>query len=289
MKSDLRALADQVRSIDLVSVLRALNCTPDPDDRKKWHTPAGPISVSGQKFMSWHQQTGGGGAIDLVMQVCDLTFVPAVRWLSEQFAIVNMPQGSPLITGHSSKNQFHARSILEMPFPNHAKLCQVLHYLIHIRKLPKQGLDDLIVSGNLYADARSNAVFVMRDFKGKISGAELCGTGAVPFKQLAKGSDKKESFFSCGTTLVTRIALCESAIDALSFCILHPTFRAVSTAGSSYAPNWLHRFVKSNFQVFCAFDADPAGDAMASALISRFPTIQRLRPTSKDWNEVLSR
>jgi len=161
MKSDLRALADQVRSIDLVSVLRVLNYTPDPEDRKKWHTPKGTISVSGQKFMNWHQLAGGGGAIDLLMQVCDLSFVSAVRWLSAHFAILNTPQGSPeLITGHSSENQLHARSILEMPFPNHSRLCHVLHYLICIRKLPKQWLDDLIVSGNLYADSRSNAVFV---------------------------------------------------------------------------------------------------------------------------------
>jgi hypothetical protein len=39
--------------------------------------------------------------------------------------------------------------------------------------------------------------------------------------------------------------------------------------------------------MFCGFDADDTGEAMAQAMIARHPAIRRLRPTRKDWNEVL--
>jgi hypothetical protein len=39
--------------------------------------------------------------------------------------------------------------------------------------------------------------------------------------------------------------------------------------------------------IFCGFDADDTGEAMAQAMIALHPSIRRLRPTRKDWNEVL--
>jgi hypothetical protein len=40
--------------------------------------------------------------------------------------------------------------------------------------------------------------------------------------------------------------------------------------------------------VFCGFDADPAGDNMAAALIAGYPSVKRLRPSSHDSNDVLT-
>ncbi len=39
--------------------------------------------------------------------------------------------------------------------------------------------------------------------------------------------------------------------------------------------------------LYCGFDLDPPGEAMAQAMIALHPSIQRLRPSAKDWNEVL--
>jgi 5S rRNA maturation endonuclease (ribonuclease M5) len=61
----------------------------------------------------------------------------------------------------------------------------------------------------------------------------------------------------------------------------------ISTAGANVFPDWLLRFHEQDYVVFCAFDADEAGDSMAHALISRFPSIQRIRPSLKDWNDLL--
>jgi len=41
--------------------------------------------------------------------------------------------------------------------------------------------------------------------------------------------------------------------------------------------------------VYCGFDADPTGDGMARAMIETHPAVKRLRPSLKDWNELLVR
>jgi hypothetical protein len=39
--------------------------------------------------------------------------------------------------------------------------------------------------------------------------------------------------------------------------------------------------------LFCGFDRDDTGEAMAQAMIRFHPSIHRLRPSRKDWNDVL--
>jgi hypothetical protein len=64
-----RARADRLRALPLSAVLVALEAVRDPHDPAKWRTARGILSVSGSKFISWNLDTGGGGAIDLVMHV----------------------------------------------------------------------------------------------------------------------------------------------------------------------------------------------------------------------------
>jgi len=45
--------------------------------------------------------------------------------------------------------------------------------------------------------------------------------------------------------------------------------------------------VRNSQPLFCGFDADPTGDAMAQCMRDLHPSIRRLRPAAKDWNEFL--
>ena len=83
------------------------------------------------------------------------------------------------------------------------------------------------------------------------------------------------------------IILVESAIDAISCFALYPQHRCISTAGSRPNPRWLAPLIGQGYRVYCGFDADPTGEAMAHAMIALHPTLQRLRPTRHDWNDVL--
>jgi hypothetical protein len=78
---------DQLRRVPLAAVLREIGAQRDRSDKAKWHTPKGAISITGMKFMNWHQSLGGGGAIDLAMHLNDLDFKRAVAWLQHHFFI----------------------------------------------------------------------------------------------------------------------------------------------------------------------------------------------------------
>ncbi len=271
-----RELAQTLRSIPLDQVLPLVGAQPDRFDHHKWHTPRGDLSITGPKFMNWHLDCGGGGAIDLVIHVLELDFKDALDWLAIHFPDAPQPV-API----------PPRSNIQLPLQDPDQLARVTNYLINHRRLPAALLYPLIESGSLYADARANAVFLMHDSHNLPVGAELRGSSFSCWRGMAPGSRKDLGFFSIPTHPMPSIILCESAIDAISCFALHPTHRCLSTAGARPNPSWLPLIIASASHVLCAFDSDPTGDAMAQFLISQHPSVQRLRPPLKDWNDVL--
>jgi hypothetical protein len=273
----IRDLADQVRTIPWEAVLGHSGAQPDQSDPRKWHTLQGVLSVTGAKFMNWNRGTGGGGAIDLVIHLHRLGFQEAVQWLGRHFPSSPCPPPDPVLP----------KAPLPLPPPDPAKLGRVRHYLVHERALPPALIDPLIQSGTLYADSRANAVFLLRGKQNQPVGAELRGTTPRPWRGMAPGSRKDFGFFSIPTAPLPPIILCESAIDAVSCFALHPRRRCISSAGARPNPLWLPSLIAQGAQLYCGFDADPTGDAMAHTMISLHPTVQRLRPNQHDWNDAL--
>ena len=270
---------DQLRAIPLEAVLRLCGAQPDRHDRCKWHTAMGTISVTGAKFINWNRAIGGGGAIDLVIHLRHLPFKETLDWLEGQFP--NPPPPVP-----SAR-----RPSLKIPSADPQKLWRIKGYLRHQRGLPEAWLDPLIRSGLLYADAHANAVFLLLGKENTPVGAELRGTTDRPWRGMAPGSQKDLGFFSIPPARAQPaqpIILCESAIDAISCCALHPDHRCISTAGARPNPKWLPALVEQGLPIYCGFDGDPTGDHAANAMTSLFPAIQRLRPTRHDWNAVLT-
>jgi len=119
-------------------------------------------------------------------------------------------------------------------------------------------------------------------------GAELRGTTAVAWRGMAPGSRKDQGCFAIpDAALLTTSVLCESAIDAISCHALHPQYRCLSTAGARPNPAWLPELAGQGRQLYCGFDRDDTGEAMALSMMRLYPSIQRLRPSRKDWNDVL--
>src|SRR5437870_721556 len=141
---------DPLRRIPLTAVLRACGAQPDRYDKAKWHTSEGTLSITGTKFMNWHCSHGGGGAIDLAMHLNHLAFPAAVRWLERQFPIP--PQAPP---GQLSPRR------LSLPPPDPHQLPAVTRYLLQQRAIPGSLIQSLVASGQLYADGRANAVFLL--------------------------------------------------------------------------------------------------------------------------------
>ena len=272
-----RARADRLRAVPPSVVLAALEAVRDPHAPAKWHTARGVLSVSGPKFMNWRQGIGGGGAIDLVMHLRQVGFGQALEWLEQRFGCCSSlpPQATP-------QTRF-----LVLPPPVAGNWLRVRRYLVEDRKLPATLLEPLVQSGVLYADARANAVFLLLDTAALAVGAELRGTTALAWRGLAPGSCKDRGFFGVSTTTNRAIALCESAIDALSCHVLHPDYRCLSTSGARPDPAWLPALIAQGLPIYCGFDADPSGDAMAQRMHALHPCILRLRPPAKDWNDLL--
>lgn len=276
-RQPIREQADQLRDLPLESVLQAWGAQRDRDDPRKWHTSQGVLSVRGAKFMNWNRAIGGGGAIDLAIHLTNQAFPKALQWLGEHFSGRALPPNpEPL-----------PQSLFIRPDPDPDKLDRVIHYLVAQRGLPHGLITLLIQAGSLYADRRANAVFLLRDPQTLPVGAELRGTTARPWRGMAPGSRKDLGCFAIPPTPQPSIVLCESAIDAISCLALHPHHLCISTAGARPNPRWLPTFIDQGHQIYCGFDADPTGDAMACAMISLHPTVKRLRPSLKDWNEVL--
>lgn len=282
-----RQRAEVLRAVPLPQVLAQLDAVADPHDPAKWRTARGVLSVTGAKFFNWSQNAGGGGAIDLVMHLRQVGFGQALQWLVERFGLVPPTQPIAQATAHT----------LWLPAPTPHLWPRVERYLIEDRRLPRSLLAPLVRAGLLYADARANAVFLLGASPAAAVGAELRGTclrrgfgrqaTSAPWRGLAPGSRKDAGFFSASAASAQAIVLCESAIDAISCHALYRAYRCLSTSGARPDPAWLPALLHSALPLFCGFDADPTGDAMAHRMIELHPAIARLRPPAKDWNDVL--
>jgi hypothetical protein len=259
-------------------VLRAAGAAPDPHDKARWHTTAGTISVTGAKFFNWHRGVGGGGAIDLVIHLYGLDFTRAVAWLRGR-----LPDGAPAPSPPPTSSPQ-----LRLPTPCTGGLSVVRRYLTGPRRLSPAVVERLVRRGSLYADHHDNAVFLLRGKHHQTVGAELRGTGPRPWRGMAPGSRKNRGCFSVRDTHIQAIVLCESAIDAISCLQLQSHRWCIPTAGARANPAWLPDLIRLGLPVHCGFDADPTGDAMAKAMIARYPAVTRLRPPRHDWNDVLT-
>ena len=262
--------------------MRSWGAVRDRRDKARWHTPRGPLSVTGTKFFNWHDRDGGGGAIDLVMHLGGCDARQAIEWLWHHYGDSQVAQTNPPAASDStSSRQLH------LPDSNPANLERVRRYLHQRRCLSGKTLASLIDDGKLYADNRGNAVFLMVAGKpNRPIGAELRGTGTRVWRGLAPGTRRDDGYFWIGGAGARGIVLCESAIDAIS-CLQLQTQKAaglreecicISTAGVRSDAPWLRPLLGRGYAIYCGFDTDEAGEAASRQMIARQPSIQRLRP-----------
>lgn len=265
-----------IRSIELVDVLRVIGCKPDPRDKNNWKTPAGRLTVTGQKFYGHDCRKGGGGAIDLVMLLNTTDFKGAVAWLSAELG-----RGAVDDRCYSWKApEVAIKKMSEIPAPLDVHWPRVRRYLTSRRCLSGPLIDQLHADGSIYSDKYANAVFRL----GRMQGAELRGTGSQKFH----GVRGEKMTFTLPTTGPQKIAFVESAIDALSLRTLGFKGEVVSLTGNSaeIARDLVCQYRKRGYEVIAAFDTDAAGEQMA---LSLGEGVERQRPSAgcKDWNEVL--
>jgi len=309
-REDYKALAAQLRAIPLESVIERLGGQVDRHNAHKWHVNGEHISITGERFYNHDRQQGGGGAIDLVMHATRYDYREAVAYLRDTHG-AEAAVGAA--TWHGARQaQREAQEIVEReerpafraPAPDEARWPGVRAYLVEQRQIPAGLVDQMHGRGTVYADARSNAVFIRSDEDGQAVGASLRGTAeGSEFKGLAAGTRRDEGHFSftVGTAemhAAPQVYITESPIDALSRAALllaagdrhEMTF--ASTDGHGELPRrQIDEGLARHALVHCSFDNDAGGATLWKRVQEAYPraeAIVRDRPPTgcKDWNDA---
>ena len=160
--------------------------------------------------------------------------------------------------------------------------------------LEKNLVEKWISSGDIYEEKKHhNVVFVGRDADGIPRYAHCRGTGEIKYRGDVAESDKSCGFSHRGTD--NQLFVFEAAIDLLSFIQLFPKDwkkrSYLSLGGISSAA--LMAFLSERPQitsVFLCLDNDQPGNEACEKLAEEIPdgySIIRLKPSRKDWNEIL--
>jgi len=311
LREDYRALAAQIRAIDLPTVIERLGGQVDRYDAHKWHVAGEHISITGERFYNHDRQQGGGGAIDLVMHAAGYDYRASVAYLrdahrAEAAVIAVTWQRAREARREAQEIVRHAeRAPVLVPDVDEDRWPRVRAYLTEERGLPSPLIDALHKESLIYADGRANAVFLRVDHEGLISGASLRGTlPGSEFKGLAPGSRRDEGHFAftIGTpelSMTPQYYITESAIDALSRAALlaqtdeRGVHVFVSTDGHGELPRrWIDDGLERRGLIHCGFDNDRGGDTLWKRVREAYPRAEQIvreRPPGgvKDWNDAL--
>jgi len=308
-----KALADEVRGIDLRDVLTALGASQDRHDRHMWRLDDHRINLdaTGRKFTNYGPGGGqGGGAIDLVKHVTGYSFTDAVDYLAQRHGVIG---ALAAVREHAPRQvEEIAAAPFQLPPRDEEAWPTVRAYLTRERHLSPERVDELHERGDVYAERSgryTNAVFVRRDEEDIPTGASRRGVG-TSFKGLARGSDRQRGHFTINMGALRStisdytspaLVVVESAIDAMSYADLHPHMvgQIVSTDGNGEPPSALmKRALDKLWTMRGAFDRDLTGDAMWEVIKDVFPAeamadggrqpLWRETPKhGKDWNDEL--
>ena len=314
LQRDYRAMTAQLRAVDLPTVIERLGGEQDKHDRHKWRIDGEHVSMTNGVFYNHDRQSGGGGAIDLVQHLTGYDFKDAVAYLRDQHG------GEAAVTAatwHAARaGQVQAQDIVDhaerpafrAPTPDETRWSGVRTYLVEQRALPAGLVDDVHQRGIVYADSRSNAVFLRQDADGNAdgnaTGASLRGTlPGSEFKGLAAGTRRDEGHFAFTVGkpemhAAPQVYVVESPIDGLSRAALlraagdrhEMTF--ASTDGHGELPRrQIDEGLARHALVHCSFDNDAGGTTLWKRVQEAYPraaAIVRDRPPAgcKDWNDA---
>ena len=237
-------------------------------------------TVSGNRWYR-HSQGRGGYPVDFVMEFYNATFPEAVKKLiGEEGEGRNSTCPAPSPDFRLPEKE-----------ENNEK---IIRYLTENRGIEKNLVEEWISSGDIYEEKKHhNVVFVGRDADGIPRYAHCRGTSEIKYRGDVAGSDKSCGF--CHRGMDNQLFVFEAAIDLLSFIQLFPKDwkkrSYLSLGGISGVA--LRAFLSERPQitsVFLCLDNDQAGNEACEKLAEEIPdgySVIRLKPSRKDWNEIL--
>lgn len=311
------------RQPTMQEIAEELGFVHDRRDKSKYHLGSDPYALDFDKGL-WRDlvsNKGGKGGVSLIQHCLNMARGQAMSWLREKFGSRNVSAASEHIDNalDGIKLPWSKREPFQAPEQSKWAWGDVKGYLLG------RGLHPVIIDylhdekKVLYAETAGiaagmqddryqyltakkqgtvfdNAVFLATAPGGKVTGAEVRGTGTQPYKGAAIGTDKGAGAFSVGETEKPQeIVVVEAAIDAISYFQLHhksPGLLVLSTAGGGHdgVLKWIDAHPAASITL--AHDNDSAGNSMAAALAldldEKGRTHGRHAPSRKDWNAELT-
>lgn len=242
----------------------------------------------------WEAEKKGGGPIQFVMMMKQLSWVEAVKeLLKESDPDCQYHPGSDPVQAHRK-----AKSMFRLPAKN-TTYEHIFAYLIKSRKLDQGLIQQLVKDKKLYEDVNQNCVFVGYDPEGAARFASMRGTKTQrPYKGDAAGSDKRYAFSCTGST--DTVYIFEAPIDLISYqSMLKQSGREladhyITLAGISIAAleRYLIDYPDIRKLVVCT-DHDEAGEEAFRQIYKTYDRTCEVRRQSpkpyKDFNEYLIR
>ena len=223
----------------------------------------------------------GGYPVDFVMEFYNATFPETVKMLIGE-------------EGEGRQKSCPAPSQdFRLPEKNEDNE-KIIKYLTEKREIQKKLVEEWIDRDDIYEEKEHhNVIFIGRDADGIPRYAHCRETGEIKYCGDVSGSDKSYGFSHRGTD--NQLFVFEAAIELLSFIQLFPKDwkkRSYLSPGgvSSVA---LMPFLSERPQitsVFLCLDNDQTGneacEKLAGEILEGYSVI-RLKPSRKDWNEIL--
>jgi hypothetical protein len=254
-----------------------------------WHTEGnGSLRIQGNKWYR-NSQGAGGNAVDFLMLYCGFSAKEAIEALA-QYTIINK---KCWVKEKNINTSFQFE-----PLQYAADQRRVIAYLVKTRRIPYDIVIAEIHAGLLFQEPQTgNAVFLMTDELGNITGAEVVGTIThFSFKGVKAGSgcgfgysfgQKRDPkyilFFESAVDLLSFVAISRIRKKSLTGCLL------VSLAGLKQGTvNNMLRIYHRGIPVLCV-DNDFSGRNFISRIRMLYTDIiiRQPEPQFKDWNDQL--
>lgn len=234
------------------------------------------LYIKGNMFV-WYSQDKKGNSVDFLMLYYGLTFKQAVEELTgKQFPT------APKATEPPQKRTSSPQRATDEK--------RVIAYLCKRRGLENRLIFALIKQGKLWQDTNGNCNFVIADWNEQPIGAEIKGTGDMPFKLTTEHSGYG---FHMILGEPTEALYFESAIDLLScYQMFKDKFThhiLVSMGGLNSSVITELKKKRPNFTHWLCVDNDQAGNKFIFKMKSADKNMHIFQPPKqyKDWNEYL--
>lgn len=257
------------------------------------------LKISNGKWMWWSQSCGGRSALDYLIKVRGMTFLEAVRTLSDADITAPAPLAMPTV-----REEKH----LKLP-PKCPSTSYVRAYLRR-RCIDNDIVDDCIARGLIYESMPyHNVVFIGCDSGGKARYASFRATVDARIMGDCPGSDKRYSF-RLGDGKSGEVHLFESAIDLLSYATVEKqkgtdcksldllslggVYAPKKNIAASTVPEALRGYLEEHGdtrRIVLHLDNDEAGRgasrAIKTILSERYEVVDSPPPYGKDYNDFL--